>query len=126
MRVIFRIATALLTLAAATGAFGNAATCSECLACRTQLNQPGFQCRFNGSVPDCRPGCDTTSNGCAGDDLYGECSYDGSGWWFERHYLASIEPAPLTVGNQWIVVAAQISTPRPMPQAGGSSARISH
>ena len=122
MRVLLRMATILLGLSLAISAFGNPGTCSQCLSCFDRDGFMGWRCMYNGSVPDCRPGCDSTGTECRGSDFYGDCvNYgDGMGWSFERHYLATVNPAALTVGNDWVVVAAQISTPH-VPWTDGRS-----
>lgn len=112
MRVLLRMALASTVILLATNLWANAGTCSECISCVSFDGSHGAKCMYNGDLPDCTPGCDT-SGWCWGNDLYGECvNNGGSGVWsFERHFLASINPAPLTVGRDWVVVAAQISTP---------------
>ncbi len=116
MRVLLRMALASTVIMLATNLWANAGTCSACVGCVSFDGSQGAKCMYNGDLPDCMRGCDT-SGWCWGNDVYGDCVDSGGGVWnFERHFLASINPASLTVGKDWVVVAAQISTPR-VPRA---------
>jgi len=100
----------LLTLFAAVAA--QAGIFSDCAGC-VLAGVPGLKCAYNGPIPGCGPGCNTTDSACTGDDSLGDCNYRSTCdcWYFYQVYLIRHQPTERYDSHQWRLVSTRVRTP---------------